>query len=87
MAILTNQLDRLTNQRFGSYLKGGVGVSGVNCQVGKVEEQWLGVIMNPDDLLRLPGEDVRGVVTVVAPRHAHVTPEVIAPTILLLKNM
>ena len=54
----------------------------MNSKVGEVEEQRLLVIMPLDDVLRLPGEDVRGVVTIIFPGHAHMTTEVITPSIL-----
>lgn len=48
-------------------------------EVCKVEEERVGRIVVGDPLLRLPGEDIGGVLAVVLPRHAHVTPEVVSP--------
>ena len=66
----------------------------MNREVGEVEEEGppapaVAVVPPPlrmrvalDDLLRLGGEEVGGVVAKVAPRHAQVPPEVVAPTVL-----
>ena len=64
----------------------------MNREVGEVEEEGppvVAVVLPPlrmrvalDDLLRLGGEEVGGVVAKVAPRHAQVAPEVVAPTVL-----
>ena len=64
------------------HLQGRVGVGRVDRQVGQVEEQRGVGRMGGDDLLRLSCEDVRGVVPVVLPGHAHVPPEVEAPASL-----
>ena len=57
-------------------------------EVGEVEEEGPPVIplsVALDDLLRLGGEEVGGVVAKVAPRHAQVPPAVVAPTVLKWK--
>ena len=57
----------------------------MDCEVGEVEEEGPPVVLLRvalDDLLCLGGEEVGGVVAKVAPRHAQVAPEVVAPTVL-----
>ena len=51
-------------------------------EVGQVEEQRLALVVVRDDLDRLGGEDVSGVVAIVLPGHIHSPPEVVAPTSL-----
>ena len=62
-------------------------VGGVDGEMGEVEEQRLLGFVIPDDLLRLLGKQIRGVVSVVTPRYRHVPPEVIAPTILEIESL
>ena len=62
-------------------------VGRVDGQMGEVEEQGLLGLVIPDDLLRLLGEQVRGVVSVVTPCYRHVPPEIIAPTILIIESL
>ena len=60
----------------------------MDCEVGEVEEEGPPVVplhVSLDDLLCLGGEEVGGVVAKVAPRHAQVPPEVVAPTVLKWK--
>ena len=63
-------------------LEGRVRVGRVDSKMCEVEEQGLLGLVVPDDLLRLLGEQVRGVVSVVTPCYRHVPPEIISPTIL-----
>ena len=53
--------------------------------MGEVEEEGPPVVpphVSLDDVLCLCGEEVGGVVAKVAPRHAQVAAEVVAPTVL-----